>query len=411
MAESILDWYIKNALALAFDSVEIEAAPVDGVANDDAWITVHPNEGTGRHVLLDDDGYIKSGMGGTFKGQRIDLIPRKGNKKPTGNEPIKPAQQRYKLKPPTKPAMPPKPGAKKTAPKKPAAKKAEEKKVTPQKGMAAQPRGSSPEKEALLRNTLNNMSTHRKSEVASSFGSSPGDLVQAISNNCQRTGYTTLTGDKAKAAYCSGNEICIGEKHADYRDKAAKSDWGSSPEFYEVNNHLGTLRHEMGHALDKKLARFYTGEGGRKTTNVKDLVYASSTSEEFHSAVGRTQMALYGEDGKLKSEIVKDFGLEYSLGRDTYSADETASGPKLSKCAPLSDILSALTHGRANGYWCHTTSYWDKGEHFMRTEIFANLTALYGAPTDYGWKEAERVFPELTKAYKSMIERAAKSTA
>ena len=113
MAESILDWYIKNALALAFDSVEIEAAPVDGVANDDAWITVHPNESTGRHVLLDDDGYIKSGMGGTFKGQRIDLIPRKGNKKPTGNEPVKPAQQRYKLKPPTKSE---KPKSKRTSP-------------------------------------------------------------------------------------------------------------------------------------------------------------------------------------------------------------------------------------------------------------------------------------------------------
>jgi len=47
------------------------------IARDDAWITVHPNSGTGRPVLLDDEGYIKGGMGGKFTGQRIDLIPRK----------------------------------------------------------------------------------------------------------------------------------------------------------------------------------------------------------------------------------------------------------------------------------------------------------------------------------------------
>lgn len=45
-------------------------------AHDDAWITVHPNDETGRPVLLDDEGYIKGGMGGKFNGQRIDLIPR-----------------------------------------------------------------------------------------------------------------------------------------------------------------------------------------------------------------------------------------------------------------------------------------------------------------------------------------------
>ena len=47
-------------------------------ARDDAWITVHPNaSGKGSPVLLDDEGYIKGGMGGKFTGQRIDLMPRK----------------------------------------------------------------------------------------------------------------------------------------------------------------------------------------------------------------------------------------------------------------------------------------------------------------------------------------------
>lgn len=48
------------------------------VCEDDAWITVHPNaSGPGSPVLLDDEGYIKGGMGGKFTGQRIDLMPRK----------------------------------------------------------------------------------------------------------------------------------------------------------------------------------------------------------------------------------------------------------------------------------------------------------------------------------------------
>ena len=54
-----------------------------GLAKDDAWITVHPNEnGKGSHILLDDEGYIKAGMGGKFRGERIDLIPRKRNTSP-----------------------------------------------------------------------------------------------------------------------------------------------------------------------------------------------------------------------------------------------------------------------------------------------------------------------------------------
>lgn len=67
-----------------------------GLAADDAWITVQSNGG-GRHVLLGDDGTIKSGMGGKFNGQRIDLIPRKPKAPPTGSEPIRQASTRYKL--------------------------------------------------------------------------------------------------------------------------------------------------------------------------------------------------------------------------------------------------------------------------------------------------------------------------
>lgn len=71
------------------------------VCEDDAWITVHPNaSGPGSHVLLDDEGYIKGGMGGKFTGQRIDLMPRKPKAPPSGE--VKLPSRRYSLTPPSK---------------------------------------------------------------------------------------------------------------------------------------------------------------------------------------------------------------------------------------------------------------------------------------------------------------------
>ena len=73
-------------------------------ARDDAWITVHPNAGgKGSPVLLDDEGYIKGGMGGKFTGQRIDLMPRKNNSVPSSTGQISvPKSSRYSLAKPQK---------------------------------------------------------------------------------------------------------------------------------------------------------------------------------------------------------------------------------------------------------------------------------------------------------------------
>lgn len=45
-----------------------------GYAQDDKWITVHPNgeEHEGRPVLIDDDGRVKNGMGGVWNGTKIN---------------------------------------------------------------------------------------------------------------------------------------------------------------------------------------------------------------------------------------------------------------------------------------------------------------------------------------------------
>lgn len=84
---SFAAWVRRNPLALK--DTPTEAWENTKAAMDDAWITVHPNSGAGRPVLLGDDGTIKAGMGGKFNGQRIDLIPRKPKTTPTGSETIK----------------------------------------------------------------------------------------------------------------------------------------------------------------------------------------------------------------------------------------------------------------------------------------------------------------------------------
>ena len=93
---SFAAWMRKNPLSLK-DAPSLEWENVKA-AMDDAWITVHPNaSGPGSPVLLDDEGYIKGGMGGKFNGQRIDLIPRKPKAPPTGTEVVRTPSTRYNL--------------------------------------------------------------------------------------------------------------------------------------------------------------------------------------------------------------------------------------------------------------------------------------------------------------------------
>ena len=92
---SFAAWVRRNPLALK--DTPTAAWENTKAAMDDAWITVHPNEGVGRPVLLGDDGTIKAGMGGKFNGQRIDLIPRAPKAPPTGTEVVKAPSTRYNL--------------------------------------------------------------------------------------------------------------------------------------------------------------------------------------------------------------------------------------------------------------------------------------------------------------------------
>lgn len=69
-------------------------------AQDDRWITVHPNgaNNTGRPALIDENGTIKAGMGGKFNGRNIDDVPRGENPHPVTEEKHQARQQRQAQK-------------------------------------------------------------------------------------------------------------------------------------------------------------------------------------------------------------------------------------------------------------------------------------------------------------------------
>ena len=149
-------------------------------------------------------------------------------------------------------------------------------------------------------------------------------------------------------------------------------------------------------------------EAGDKRTNSE---YASSNSKAFVDGCNAAEKRIWTRLGVGKgkvpnAEIVKAFGLK-SDGYGDYYADRHASGPVLSKNCALSDTLAALTGGKLSGFWKHDEGYWKRsGMGGRRTEIFANLTNLYASSDRRGWNEAERLFPELTAAYKEVLARA-----
>lgn len=59
-------------------SVGEEFVAKDELAQDDKWITVHPNgpDAKGQPALIGEGGEVKAGMGGKFNGQKLDAIPR-----------------------------------------------------------------------------------------------------------------------------------------------------------------------------------------------------------------------------------------------------------------------------------------------------------------------------------------------
>lgn len=333
------------------------------VCEDDAWITVHPNaSGPGSPVLLDDEGYIKGGMGGKFTGQRIDLMPRKEIRRPASSATVVEQIKRYNLRNSTKREM--------------------------------------------LQSVFPRLSPDASKELAISLYDAPDDLIYAFGQNNKNLRFSVGKGRDKDAAYAANDHVVIGENHRKSRDAAALSERTSAPEFRTVNDADATWRHEYGHALDYAMTGTFLGENTERGVRA----YASSNSKVFSDGVKNTEKSLYTRvngEKVLKDEILSAFGIHKSEWSDEYLPTGRAGGAVLSKCSPMSDILSALTAGKARGYWSHSASYWKSGgRENRRTEIFANLTNMYGAKDKTAWNECERLFPELCTAYKNVLARA-----
>lgn len=313
---------------------------------DEQWITTK----NGHHVLIDGEGEIQAGMGGKFDGQKIDNIRHKGHSV-----------------------------------------------------------------EEVFKN-----SGELASDLIHSYNTAPDDFVEVASKYAKSIVVKKATGEQANNASYNAvtDEILVGENVKENQEKDARHKRYSHPDYYETNNYNSVLRHEFGHALDAKLAPLFIEQRGKffyAESGTRIQENASSTSKLFSDAVKKARESIYESDGKtLRPQIQKAFGLEKYSNSDGYYAaphlqrDEDFNPIKtLSKCNSLSDILCNLTYGESMGYAGHDKRYYKNDilrDSRANTEIFAGLTNLYCCPEKNAWKEAEQIFPELTNAYKGLLE-------
>lgn len=389
------------------------------VVDDDRWITVHPNEGKGRPVLVDEHGKIKGGMGGKFNGRRIDdpKIPRseEAQKRYETRKAAGTANKRYTLAPLI--------GAGKSSntididaiknsfleEKTP-----EEMALTYKKlitsGLADWNEKTRPknekeraERKAAFKQILKNISNETlSSDVGISFDSCPDCVVKLFKVFGNNMRYTILTDRKLKdSAYCKADGIYIG-----YNEPSSR---GNSPKGVESSGHTGTIRHEAGHYVDMALAKII----GAKSS------FISSHDAEFAHAVEITRKALYEKDPdnqrrkRFKPKYLEWLGVKYvDLGSRMLLPDlDLENRPdhfrKFCFCSPVSDIFSALTKDRLRDSFGHKRSYWNQGgKEYERSEIFANLMNMYAGKNKDEWNVFKNEFPELAVAFVNIFKKA-----
>ena len=130
----------------------------------------------------------------------------------------------------------------------------------------------------------------------------------------------------------------------------------------ELNSKDGTIRHEMGHYLDRKNG------------------WISLHDPAFQDAINSF---------KISPEQIK----------------KVSPGGEYFYNSPMSDTFAALTSSRHHGWFDHGKRYWNKNAANTPTEIFANLTNAFSAKDKTYWKLMQKEFPALTKAYEDIITR------
>jgi hypothetical protein len=189
-----------------------------------------------------------------------------------------------------------------------------------------------------------------KEEMAEAFSDAEDRLVSAFENYCEDMKVKRVKNGGS----CSLDGINIVAN-------IEKSNRERRIDLCELNGHLGTIRHEMGHYLDQQNG------------------WISSSDQDFNEAINNFN---------ITPKNIQDLS---SNGKYYYNA-------------AMSDIFAALTYGQHEGAFGHTKRYWKKDGN-RQTEIFANLTDAYAAKDKRYWKEMQEEFPELTKAYLKIIDK------
>ena len=167
------------------------------------------------------------------------------------------------------------------------------------------------------------------------------------------------------------HEACCKEDGVEMYPHTPNSDKKRLAHKCELNGYYGSLRHEMGHYLDRKNG------------------WISSNDKAFNDAI---------ENFKITDEHKKDLKL---FGKYYYNG-------------PISDIFDAISNGTVYGGFAHGRDYYEgssflygdsKKKQLRNTEIFANMTNAYACKDRSHWNEMKKLFPDITKAYEDIITR------
>ena len=236
----------------------------------------------------------------------------------------------------------------------------------------------------------------RRDRLGNAFQHSPDRLAKSLEKNCKDVRVKTCSNPTA--SYERGGNIYLGKDAQAFDDS-----YSGTKLFGDISGHGGVLRHEIGHAVDKIIAKKHGADGE----------FISNLDEGFKNAVENAiarltvKEATDPEKTRFKSCYLDIFALKYDSDGElvTIPRDERKKGQgRFLKCIPISDIFSALTKNKLVGEMGHRRKYWEENPELRNTEIFANLVNLYGAEDQRFYGVMKRAFPSLAEAFERLLE-------
>ena len=356
--QSVLNEFCKRLVALDMDVFGLRNQAQDA----DQWITVHPGgkgpktDGSGNKggtpVLIDDEtGKIKGGMGGKFKGQKINEI-RKDFVGPKTPDKIKKSRPKS-VKASASPSQ-----------------------TTPQQSPSMSAEDVEKQRKAIGK-LFTKVPKELKHYVTNAFVGADASLTGAMKATCTNMTYSPT---KEGASYCDVFGIKI--------NHVAPKDYSH---LFSENTIAGTIRHETGHYIDRMCGWV---SSGLEFNNAVEATISKISSDKNEHGVQDKYLALLGfkkRNGTLKHT----------------KQNQAGTNGKWNGCGPISDIFAAMTNGKTYDSFGHTEEYWKASKTNRNTEIFADLTNLYANPDKTQWNAVKEYFPELTSTYEKTIKKIA----